>query len=151
MKASWLGSLRNKSPFSVKIRSYFRGQKTGLISRVKRNECCRAVYDVGCVWGNFTGSAIEGLVKPCGVNYSKTVLVIRCHTDRITMVGASVVPQILHGTLRDVLYKAYMAYWAECRFGARGAAPGTCQVRCRQFPRRIDFATSRKFRIFGPA
>jgi hypothetical protein len=138
--------------------------KTGLVSRVKRNECCRAVYDVGCVWGNFTGSAIEGLVKPCGVNnsktglvkpcdvnYSKTVLVIICHTDRITMVGASVVSQILHGTLPDVPYKAYMAYWAEYRFGARGAAPCTCQVRCRQFPRRIDFATSRKFRIFGPA
>ena len=51
MKASWLGSLRNKSPFSVKNRSYFQGLKTVLIFRVKRNECCRAVYDVGCVWG----------------------------------------------------------------------------------------------------
>ena len=168
MKASCLGQLCNKSPFSVKNSSYFRGLKTVLISGVKnssyfqglktvlifrgkRNECCRAVYDVGCVWGDFTGSAIEGLVKPCDVNYSKTVLVIMCHTDRITMVGASVVSQILHGTLPDVPYKAYMAYWAEYRFGARGAAPCTCQVRCRQFPRRIDFATSRKFRIFGPA
>ena len=164
MKASWLGSLRNKSPFSVKNRSYFRGLKTVLIFRVKRNECCRAVYDVGCVWGDFTGSAIEGPVKPCDVNCSrtassslsaiaflKTVLVIMCHTDRITMVGASMVSQISHGTLPDVPYKAYMAHWAEYRFGARDAAPCICQVSCRQFPRRIDFAPSRKFRIFGAA
>ena len=102
-------------------------------------------------WGDFTGSAIEGPVKPRDVNYSKTVLVIICHTDRITMVGASMMSQIPHGTLPDVPYKTYMAHRTEYRFGAMDAAPCTCQVRCRQFPRRIDFAPSRKFRIFGAA
>ena len=157
--------LCNKSSFGVKNRSCFQGQKKRMLQGCiwRGLESCVVEY-TGSVWGDFTGSAIEGPVKPCDVNYSrtassslsaiaflKTVLVIMCHTDRITMVGASMVSQISHGTLPDVPYKAYMAHWAEYRFGARDAAPCICQVRCRQFPRRIDFAPSRKFRIFGAA
>ena len=35
------------------------------------------------------------------------------------MVRSSMVSQILHDTLPDVPYKAYMAHWAEYRFGTK--------------------------------
>ena len=97
----------NKSSFGVKDSSCFQGQKKRMLqgSVWRGLESCVVEY-TGSVWGDFTGSAIEGPVKPWEVNNSQ------------------------NGTCHNVPYRPYNDGWGKygvtnfARYSARCALQG---------------------------